>query len=101
MPNGDITICHGDSNTGNHIIGNSQSIEISSIVNSIEGSQWVKRATLYNNECLLCEALFCCGGGCKQQAQNLFGSREKIDRFHCIYVKGVLKWMLEKAANNS
>lgn len=100
MPNGDITICHGDSNTGKHIVGNIQEIDISSIVNSEEGTEWVKRATLFNDDCLSCEALFCCGGGCKQQAQNLFGDREQIDKFHCTYVKGVLKWILEKAANN-
>lgn len=101
MPNGDISICHGDSNTGTHIVGNIQTTDIASIVGSMEGSQWVKRATLYNDDCLACEALFCCGGGCKQQAQNLFGDREKIDKFHCAYVKGVLKWILEKAANNT
>ena len=100
MPNGDVTICHGDSNTNRHIVGNIQEIDIASIADSEEGTQWIKRATLYNDDCLSCEALFCCGGGCKQQAQNLFGSREKIDNFHCTYVKGVLKWVLEKAANN-
>lgn len=100
MPNGDVTICHGDSNTGEHIVGNIHDIDIASIVYSEEGAQWIKRATLYNDDCLSCEALFCCGGGCKQQAQNLFGNREKIDNFHCTYVKGVLKWILEKATNN-
>lgn len=98
MPNGDVSICHGDSNTGKHIVGNIQRIDLEDIIKTDEGCAWKKRATIFKTECLSCEALFCCGGGCSLQAQNLFGNRNEIDRFHCIYVKGVLKWILEKAA---
>lgn len=98
MPNGDISICHSDSNTGKHIIGNIESLDINSIFLTNEGQRWIERAPLKNDECLKCEALFCCGGGCKVQAETLFGSRDSIDRSYCIYVKNILKWVLTRCS---
>lgn len=96
MPDGDITICHGDSNTGRHIVGNISSIRLEEIFSTEEGKQWLDKSPIKRQQCLECEALFCCGGGCRLQAENLFGSREEIDYSHCIYVKKVLKWILNK-----
>ena len=95
MPDGHITICHGDSNTDKHIVGNIDNIDITDIFNTDEAKAWSKRSTVYNDFCLNCEAIYCCGGGCKQQAEVITGSRDNIDKTYCIYVKEVLQYFIE------
>lgn len=95
-PTGDISICHGDSSDKKHHIGNIATIDMEDISNTYEARQWIDRATINNQECLQCEALFCCGGGCRHHAEILFGNRSQIDRTYCIYAKTVFRWMLKR-----
>lgn len=97
LPNGDICVCHGDSSDTKHHFSNIQNFDFESFRNSVEANLWIRRATIFNQECLKCEALFCCGGGCRHNADNLFGSRESIDFSYCEYVKEVLYWMIRRA----
>lgn len=94
MPKGDISICHGDSSDRQHYIGNIKDFDFEQFINTVEVKQWISRATINTDECLKCEALFCCGGGCHHHAEILFGSRDEIDKTYCIYAKNVFKWML-------
>lgn len=93
-PTGDISICHGDSSDKKHYIGNIVTMDLEEFANTSEAQQWISRATINSEECLNCEALFCCGGGCRHHAEILFGSRNEIDKTYCIYAKAVFRWML-------
>lgn len=95
-PNGEICVCHGYFKTDKYVIGNINHDKLYDIMMSDEIKFWQERATIYNEECLKCEALFTCGGGCVLQAESLFGSRDEIDRPFCIHTKTSLKWTLQK-----
>lgn len=60
---------------------------------------WKKRCTLNNDECLNCESIFICGGGCAIQAEALFRDRNHIDEPFCIHTKVALKWILQSCYN--
>ncbi len=94
-PNGDICVCHAYEKTNQYTICNILTSDFSDIVNSKEFQFWMKRIPLFNEECLSCEALFCCGGGCVTRAETLFGERECIDRSFCIHTKKILMWFLQ------
>ena len=97
LPNGQLTICHGDSVESSHCIGDVESIDFNEVTNTSEGRFWVNLATLNNQDCLQCEALFLCGGGCPHHAGNVFGDRNHRDENYCKYIKHVLQWLLKKA----
>lgn len=97
LPNGQLTICHGDSVESSHCIGDVKSVDFNTIKNSPEGVFWLNHATLKSEKCMNCEALFICGGGCPHHAGNVFGDRNHNDENFCNYVKHVLRWLLKKA----
>ena len=96
LPNGQLTICHGDSVESSHCIGDIFNVDFETIKNSQEGAFWINYSTLNKKECLDCEALFICGGGCPHHAGNVFGDRNHNDDNYCNYVKHVLRWLLNK-----
>ena len=96
-PNGDVCICHGYLKTDKYVIGNINEISIETIMRSDEIEFWKHRNTLNNKECLKCEALYVCGGGCAIQAEALFGSRSEIDKPFCIHSKSALNWLLKES----
>ena len=95
-PNGDVCICHGDSRNDSYVVGNILTDSISDLVNSSRAKIWDGLLTVDREECLSCEALFVCGGGCPGHAETLFGSRKEIDKAACIFYKKYLKWILAK-----
>ena len=79
-----------------YTIGNIKDIDYDDVLNSEEINFWKKRLPIYTEECLKCEALFCCGGGCPNRSEILFGERKQIDKVFCIHTKRILYWYLEK-----
>lgn len=98
QPNGDICICHGYFKKPQYSISNIKDIELTSFSLSSDDEMdfWRYRAPIFNEQCIQCEALFLCGGGCALQAEALFGDRSHIDEPFCIHTKSALKWLLEK-----
>ena len=95
-PNGEVCICHGYLKTNKYVIGNINKDSIEKLMDSKEIKFWRNRCTLNNKECLKCEALYSCGGGCAIQAEALFGDRNHLDLPFCIHTKTSLKWLLQR-----
>lgn len=95
-PNGDITLCHGYCKTSKNILGNIYTNSIEELIQNPNTELWTKLPPICREECLKCEALHLCGGGCAVQSENLFGSITEIDRCFCIHSKDSLKWILNK-----
>lgn len=98
-PNGDITLCHGYCKTSKNILGNIYNSSINELINNSNTNLWTKLPPICREECLKCEALHLCGGGCAVQSENLFGDITEIDRCFCIHSKDSLKWLLSKMYN--
>ena len=101
LPDGSTCICHGDSSNKEKSLGNIDDIDLDKIIELEKAKYWINRSTLYNNECLSCEALFCCGGGCPHHAEVINCDNNSLDKNYCIYSKEILKWMLKRAYDNS
>ena len=95
-PNGDITVCHGYCKTDKNILGNIKDYSIQELIDNPKTDIWANLAPICRDECLNCEALYICGGGCAVQSETLFGGIEKMDKCYCIHSKDSLKWLLKK-----
>lgn len=98
-PSGDVCICHGYLKTNKYVIGSINKQSIDELMNTDEIRFWKRRSTIYNDECLNCEAIYTCGGGCAIQAEALFGNRNELDKPFCIHTKSALKWILQRSYN--
>lgn len=95
-PNGDVAICHGYCKTDKNTLGNIKDYSIFDLINNNKSDVWMNLSPICRKECIDCEALYICGGGCAVQAENLFGGIEQIDKCYCIHSKDSLKWLLKK-----
>ncbi len=100
-PDGILSICHCYSKTDKYVIGNIYDMTFDDAILSSEATFWKYRAPIFDNECLNCEGIFICGGGCPAQGEALFGDRKNIDRPFCIHTKKSLKWLLKKLYETS
>lgn len=102
-PDGDIFICQGDVRTKELSIGNilvdDPNILLKNPPN--ENEQWSTSYTANNGECLDCEALSICGGGCPLQSEALFGDRCKVDKASCVFYKYAIKYILQRIFEKS
>lgn len=96
VPNGQLCICHGDSGNTKYHFGMLEDLCISEIQKTEQGKAWRNYSTLNDDECLKCPAIFCCGRGCPQHAENLFGNREYKDENFCVYIRNILNWLLNR-----
>lgn len=55
---------------------------------------WRKRSPLFMEECLDCEAVGMCGGGCPASVELKTGSRWNIDQRICPHSKLSLEWLI-------
>lgn len=94
--NGDVCVCQGDSRSHQHIIGNITVDTIDNMLSTPEAQRWGNLHTLYREECLQCDSIFACGGGCPLQAEVLFGSRNSLDKASCVFYKRVMDWLILK-----
>lgn len=92
-PKGDIFICQGEFLNKDKIIGNIFVDSLSEIPKNISSKshRFIYNNTIYNSDCLNCEALFICGGGCESKR----GDVDK-DLVFCEHTKKTFIWILEK-----
>lgn len=100
-PDGILSICHCYSKTDKYVIGNIYDMTFDDAILSSEATFWKYRAPIFDKECLNCEGIFICGGGCPAQGEALFGDRKYIDKPFCIHTKKSLKWLLKKLYETS
>ncbi len=96
--NGDIFICQGDVRTASLSIGNISKDDPNDLLMGevSETEKWTINYTVNSDECLNCEALPICGGGCPLQAEAIFSSRMATDKASCIFYKKALRFVLKK-----
>lgn len=96
--NGDIFICQGDVRTASLSIGNIFKDDPNELLmgDVPEQEKWTVNYTINAEECLNCEALPICGGGCPLQSEALFESRMALDKASCIFYKEALRFVLKK-----
>ena len=92
-PSGKVGICHG---TQEFFITDVNSR--ADLRNNETFVEWSKLIPIYQDECLKCEALGFCGGGCPINARNITdnGDIHSIDRAFCTHSKLILKYLIEK-----
>ncbi len=95
-PNGEVTLCHGYCKTSKNVLGNIYNNSIEELIQNPNTEVWTKLSPICREECLNCEAMYLCGGGCAVQAENLFGDISEIDKCFCVHSKESLKWILYK-----
>lgn len=95
-PNGNVCVCQGYLKTDQYELGSIFDLEFDTLKESDEFKFWINRVPLNREECINCEALFICGGGCALQAEALFDGREEMDIPFCMHSKSSLFWLLKR-----
>lgn len=95
-PNGNVVICHGYCKTDKNILGNIFDFSIEELIQNPNCEIWANLSPICRDECLNCEALYICGGGCAVEAETLFGGIKELDKCYCIHSKTSLNWLLKK-----
>lgn len=95
-PNGKVCVCQGYLKTDQYELGSVWDLDFCELKQSKELEFWINRIPLCREECIDCEALFICGGGCALQAEALFGNRDELDLPFCMHSKQTLLWLLRK-----
>jgi len=98
-PNGEIGICHGYLNDKKYFSSSVFDEDFCYKTNP-NFQHWQKRTPLLMKECLDCECLGICGGGCPYAAEYVYGSIYDLDKRFCIHAKKVLKWLIEDLCQN-
>ena len=91
IPSGKVGICHGCQEFFISDVGSRTDLRNNEIF-----IEWSKLIPIYQDECLKCEALGFCGGGCPINAKNTAGDIHSIDRAFCTHSKLILKYLIEK-----
>ena len=60
-------------------------------------SKWIESSPLFKPECLNCEAVAICGGGCPASIELMTGDRNGIDVRICPHSKLTLNWLIYEA----
>lgn len=92
-PDGMIGICHGYLNNRKYFSGNVNDKDFDFRKNS-DYKYWKERTPLLMQQCMGCECLSICGGGCPYAADYMYGSIYELDTRFCIHAKKVLKWLI-------
>lgn len=91
-PNGDISICQAFCQSNEDIIGNLEENSLKYILTNIERNRYYSMLPIYRNECMDCEAIFTCGGGCFWE-RDINNSGKDIG--FCEHSILIHKWLLE------
>jgi radical SAM domain protein len=96
LPSGAVGICHGCIETHEYFIANIHEFE--DLRKNKVFIEWSRLTPLLNDECLSCEALGICGGGCPINAKNRSESKDihAQDHAFCIHSKTVLNYLIRK-----
>jgi len=92
-PTGKIGPCHAYASTLENFSGDIKSMEFNPYNDPIF-VQWSKRSPFNISECLNCEAIGICGGGCAYNASLKTGDIWKVDTNFCIHSKKILEWLI-------
>lgn len=92
-PDGEIGICHGFLGSRTFFSDNVHNPEFDPRKNT-NFQEWSKRTPINMPQCLGCESLGLCGGGCPFNAHKNSGSIWELDRRFCIHTKATLEWLI-------
>ncbi len=93
-PDGDIGPCHAHTATRKYFRANVNTPGEFDPRNDSTFVEWSQRSPFTMPECIGCEALGVCGGGCAANAERRSGSMRGLDDLFCIHAKQVLAWMI-------
>ena len=98
-PSGEVGICHGCLESREFFITDINSL--ADLRNNSTFIEWSRLSPIFQEECLNCEALGICGGGCPINAKNMtsHGTIHSVDRAFCIHSKIILNYLIEKLYN--
>lgn len=95
-PDGQVGICHGCLNNKQYFVSDVNDDKFNAIkdANFIE---WAQLTPVNKNECLDCDALGICGGGCPINAMHLKQENtiHSIDERFCIHAKKTLEFLIK------
>ena len=94
-PDGGVGICHGCMEHRKYFLSNVFEPSVDICMNETFKS-WQTFSPIYKEQCLDCECLGLCGGGCAINAGILNSKNINtiIDRGFCIFAKSILKFMI-------
>lgn len=94
-PDGGVGICHGCMEQRDYFIDNISN-EFKDITKHDVFQRWSNVTPFNNKECMTCEALGICGGGCPINAMraNNDENLESMDKAFCIHAKALLEFFI-------
>lgn len=100
-PQGWVGPCHIFTEDGQFLIGDIADPDLEAKI--MEGEvlrTWCRRTPVLMEECLSCEGLGICGGGCALEAQVRKGDLFAMDDSFCLHCKTALHWMIEELGDS-
>lgn len=98
-PDGQIGVCQDFVKTRQYYYGSIYDKDYDPIKEGIF-SKWRENSPLFKSECLDCEAVAICGGGCPASIELMAGNRNGIDIRICPHSKLTLKWLISEALSS-
>lgn len=99
-PDGDIGPCHAHAATRKHFRANVNKPGNFDPREDATFLEWSRRSPFLMPQCLGCEALGICGGGCAANAEKRTGSIWGLDDQFCTHAKNALVWMITDLYQN-
>lgn len=92
-PQGLIGVCHEGIGEKRTFVSNINDNGFNFYANQ-DINSWAKRSPFNMLECIECEALGICGGGCPYGAMLKTGSIHEVDKRFCVHSKETLEWLI-------
>lgn len=89
QPDGSIGICHATSDYNYCTVW-----DYTSPYATVIAKEWIKRLPLHHEECIDCEAIFVCGGGCAHSAVLLHNDVHALDTGFCVHTRDMLHFLI-------
>lgn len=92
-PDGAIGVCQDFVKPRKYFTGSVKDPDFDPVENGLF-ENWRFRSPFFMEECIDCEAVAICGGGCPASVEMQNGSRWEVDRRVCPHSKGSLQWLI-------
>lgn len=94
-PDGAVGVCHGCMENREYFVADVCQVSVDLSVDKVF-NEWSQLSPINNQECIKCEALGICGGGCPINAMKTTkdGNIHSIDMGFCIHSKKTLEFMI-------